>query len=63
MANTFSKCVQYINMIKQQIVTPLKNPLEEFKTKQPRWFSETTEALTITATGNTGSGDLNYVCF
>lgn len=38
---------QYLNMIKQQIVTPLKNPLEEFKTKQPRWFSETTEALTF----------------
>ena len=26
-------------------------------------WAETTAALTITATGNTGTGDLNYVCF
>jgi len=26
-------------------------------------WAESTTALTITATGNTGTGDLNYVCF
>ena len=26
-------------------------------------WAESTSALTITATGNTGTGDLNYVCF
>ena len=26
-------------------------------------WAESTAALTITATGNTGTGDLNYVCF
>ena len=38
---------QYLNMIKQNIVKPLKNPLEEFQQKVPRWLSNSTEALTF----------------